>query len=70
MFAGTPAFALPALRALLAADGVELVGVLTQPDRRAGRGRELRAGAVKRFAPGCDPAPPILPFESLRGEVE
>ena len=53
-FAGTPEFALPALRAL-AASPHELVGVLTQPDRPAGRGaagrpRELKASPVKRLA--------------------
>ncbi len=45
-FAGTPEFALPALDAL-AASGHSLVGVLTQPDRPAGRGRALRASPVK-----------------------
>ena len=45
-YAGTPEFALPALDAL-AACGHNLVGVLTQPDRPAGRGRALRASPVK-----------------------
>jgi methionyl-tRNA formyltransferase len=48
-FAGTPDFALPALEAL-AVSPWQLVGVLTQPDRPAGRGRELNAGPVKRRA--------------------
>jgi methionyl-tRNA formyltransferase len=47
-FAGTPEFALPALAALCARH--TLVGVLTQPDRPKGRGRELTASAVKRAA--------------------
>ncbi len=46
VFAGTPAFAVPALAALLAAPTVQLVGVFTQPDRRAGRGKRLRQSAV------------------------
>ena len=50
-FAGTPHFALPALRALLATSH-RVVGVLTQPDRPAGRGRELRASPVKLLATG------------------
>ncbi|MDD9884551.1 MAG: methionyl-tRNA formyltransferase [Gammaproteobacteria bacterium] len=50
VFAGTPAFSLPCLRALLAADGVEVVGVYTGPDRRAGRGRAPRLSAVKEAA--------------------
>ena len=48
-FAGTPHFALPALRALIASRH-RVVGVLTQPDRPAGRGRELRASPVKLLA--------------------
>jgi methionyl-tRNA formyltransferase len=48
-FAGTPHFALPALRALLSSTH-RVVGVLTQPDRPAGRGRELRASPVKLVA--------------------
>ncbi len=48
-FAGTPQFALPALDAL-ATSGQQLVGVLTQPDRPAGRGRALQASAVKQRA--------------------
>jgi methionyl-tRNA formyltransferase len=49
VLAGTPDFAVPTLRAL--ADSPHaLVGVLTQPDRPAGRGREFKASAVKRLA--------------------
>lgn len=49
-FAGTPAFALPALRALIDSDAWRPVAVLTQPDRGAGRGRQLRFGPVKQLA--------------------
>lgn len=48
LFYGTPAFALPTLRALLERHTV--VGVVTQPDRPAGRGRRLQASAVKQIA--------------------
>jgi len=48
-FAGTPAFAAEALRALLAA-GFEVALVLTQPDRPAGRGMKLQASPVKQLA--------------------
>jgi len=48
-FAGTPEFAATALSALLASDH-QVVGVLTQPDRPAGRGRKLSASAVKTLA--------------------
>ena len=49
VFAGTPEFAAVALAALLAA-GHELVLVLTQPDRPAGRGLKLQASPVKQLA--------------------
>ncbi|HVA55436.1 MAG TPA: methionyl-tRNA formyltransferase [Gammaproteobacteria bacterium] len=49
VFAGTPEFALPALDALLATDH-EIVGVWTQPDRPAGRGRNLTASPIKQHA--------------------
>jgi len=48
IFAGTPDFAVPSLRA--AAQRGEVVGVYTQPDRPAGRGRELSISPVKREA--------------------
>ena len=49
VFAGTPEFATPTLRGLVEA-GHEVVLVVTQPDRRAGRGRALQAPAVKQLA--------------------
>jgi len=49
VFAGTPALALPALRAT-AEGGRELLAVLTQPDRPAGRGLRLRPSPVKEVA--------------------
>ena len=48
-FAGTPEFAVPPLAALQSSRH-QLVGVLTQPDRPAGRGRKLATSAVKEFA--------------------
>jgi len=52
IYAGTPAFAAVALDALLGA-GHEVVHVLTQPDRPAGRGLKLQASAVKQCAQAC-----------------
>jgi methionyl-tRNA formyltransferase len=49
IFAGTPDFAATALEALLAA-GHEVLLILTQPDRPAGRGMTLQASAVKKVA--------------------
>jgi methionyl-tRNA formyltransferase len=48
-FAGTPDFAVPVLAALLGSPHA-VVGVWTQPDRPAGRGRELSASPVKQVA--------------------
>lgn len=49
VFAGTPDFALPTLEAIVAGPH-RLVGVLTQPDRPAGRGRRLKPSPVKARA--------------------
>src|SRR5690348_2167221 len=49
VFAGTPAFALPGLRACLGC-GVDVAAVYTQPDRPAGRGRGLTMSPVKQAA--------------------
>jgi methionyl-tRNA formyltransferase len=49
IYAGTPEFAVPALAAIIEA-GFEIVMVLTQPDRPAGRGMKLRASPVKELA--------------------
>ncbi|HOI50926.1 MAG TPA: methionyl-tRNA formyltransferase [Azonexus sp.] len=49
IFAGTPEFAAQALQAIVDA-GHEVVLVLTQPDRPAGRGMALQPSAVKRVA--------------------
>ena len=56
IFAGTPEFAVPALQALIEqghqqTNGLfEIVQVLTQPDRPAGRGMQLKASPVKQLA--------------------
>src|ERR1700761_5144772 len=63
-FAGTPQFAVPALAALLASPHT-VVGVLTQPDRPKGRGRQLAAGPVKRLA--LDHGLSVSQPASLRG---
>ncbi len=49
LFAGSPDFAVPALH-WLADSSHEVFAVLTQPDRPAGRGKQLTASAVKQFA--------------------
>jgi methionyl-tRNA formyltransferase len=49
VFMGTPDFAVASLRALLDAD-FDIVGVITAPDKPAGRGQKLSESAVKKFA--------------------
>lgn len=46
---GTPEFAIPPLKALLD-EGYDVVGVITAPDKPAGRGKKLSSSAVKIFA--------------------
>jgi len=66
LFAGTPAFALASLEALVAA-GIRPSAVLTQPDRPAGRGKKLAASPVKAFA--VDASIPVLQPETLRDDA-
>ena len=65
VFAGTPEFSVPALRA--AAGKAEIVAVYTQPDRPAGRGRGLQPSPVKREA--LLRGIPVLQPESLKSQL-
>lgn len=65
LFWGTPDFGLPSLEALRTA-GHDLVGVVTNPDRPAGRGRKLRASPVKRWAERAGVS--VLQPETPRGD--
>ncbi|MCB8965467.1 MAG: methionyl-tRNA formyltransferase [Chloroflexota bacterium] len=64
VFMGTPEFAVPSLQALIATQNV--VGVVTQPDRPAGRGRQLRPSPVKEVAIAA--GIPVYQPKSLRKE--
>ena len=50
LFAGTPDFAAAHLQALLDAPTISVIGVYSQPDRPAGRGKKLTASPVKKLA--------------------
>ncbi len=65
LFWGTPAFALPALRSL-SEEGHAVVGVVTQPDRPAGRGREVHMSPIKQEA--LEEGLPVLQPEKARGD--
>lgn len=64
VFMGSPDFALPTLSALAAARNNHVVGVVTQPDRASGRGRELKSPPVKTLA--LELNIPIVQPEKLR----
>ena len=63
VFMGTPAFAVASLNALLQAK-MNVVGVVTAPDKPAGRGMQLQQSAVKQFALAHDL--PVLQPEKLK----
>ena len=50
VFMGAPEFSTPTLQALLNDSAYEVAAVVTQPDRRAGRGRKLTMTPVKKMA--------------------
>src|SRR6266404_5034913 len=50
VFCGTPSFAVPTLKHLLAQPDIEIIGVITQPDRPRGRGQDVSFSAVKEAA--------------------
>lgn len=54
IFMGTPEFAVPSLQILHESAEHEIVGVVTAPDRPAGRGRKLKASAIKAYAESQD----------------
>jgi methionyl-tRNA formyltransferase len=71
LFAGTPEVALPSLRALMADERVEVVGVLTNPDRARGRSAALQRSAVAEHAhagglPLLQPERPIEALDDIR----
>ena len=52
LFAGTSEFAIPTLNKLICQPDIEIMAVLTQPDRQAGRGRKLKLSPIKEVAIG------------------
>jgi methionyl-tRNA formyltransferase len=64
VFFGTPDYAVPSLQALAADERIRISLVVSQPDRPAGRGRQLTSPAVKLAAVELDL--PVYQPESLR----
>ena len=67
VFLGTSKFAVPSLRSLMEND-FDVIGVVTQPDRPAGRGQRLRASPVKTLAESA--AIPVFQPARLRDNPE
>lgn len=65
LFWGTPDFSVPSLRAIIG-EGHDVVGVVTQPDRPAGRGQEVRRSHVKQIA--LEEMIPVLQPEHAHGD--
>lgn len=65
IFMGTPEFAVPCLQALI--ETQQVVGVVTQPDKPAGRGNQLRPSPVKVVAEAA--GLPVYQPRSLRPET-
>jgi methionyl-tRNA formyltransferase len=66
LFLGTSEFAVPILAAICSDPAVSVEGIVTRPDRPAGRGRRLRQTPVTAWASTRDL--PLLQPEKLRGE--
>ena len=62
---GTPGFAVGPLQRLLES-GCRVVGVITSPDRPAGRGKKMRASEIKRFLLEQGSRIPVLQPENLK----
>lgn len=68
IFFGTPAIALNSLEYLYNSDKIEVAGVVTQPDKPAGRGHKLTMSVIKQFALEHDI--PVFQPKSIRKEPE
>jgi methionyl-tRNA formyltransferase len=66
VFCGTPAFAVPSLRALLADSYFQIAGVVTQPDRPRGRGKKTASSPVKDAA--LEAGAPVYQPEKIKSE--
>jgi len=68
VFAGTPGFSVPCLQALLDCPDMQVVGVMSQPDRKSGRGMKLTPSPVKQAA--VDANIDVITPETLRNNAE
>ena len=68
IFMGTPDFSATVLKGLLADSRYEILAVVTQPDRKVGRKKEIRMTPVKQVA--LEYQLPVLQPEKLSGSPE
>lgn len=68
VFLGTPQFAVPTLNALLESSRIEVLAVITQPDRKSGRGQRLLPPPIKKLA--LKREVPVHQFHSIRKSPE
>ena len=68
IFMGTPSFSVPILQALIKEETLEVIAVVTQPDRKVGRKQVVTPSPVKQVA--IDHEIPVLQPEKLSGSTE
>lgn len=68
VFFGTPAIALKSLEYLYNSDKINVIAVVTQPDKPAGRGHKLTMSPIKQFA--LEKNLPVFQPKSIRKETE
>ena len=68
VFFGTPAIALKSLEYLYNSDRINVLAVVTQPDKPAGRGHKLTMSPIKQFA--LEKGLPVFQPKSIRKEPE
>ncbi|MEB3206475.1 MAG: methionyl-tRNA formyltransferase [Vampirovibrionales bacterium] len=69
VFFGTPQFAVPTLEALAGDPHIEIVGIVTQPDRPSGRGQKLTPPPVKHIAEVLHLGPIFQPLKVRTDEA-
>jgi methionyl-tRNA formyltransferase len=70
VFFGTPQFAVPSLKRLIAQPDFDLLAVVTQPDKRRGRGKQVTPSPVKVAAQAAVPHCPIWQPARIKKDVE
>lgn len=68
LFFGTPDFAVPGLKALIATPSIQVIGVVTQPDKPSGRGGAVTPSPIKNVA--LLHGIPVLQPKSIRKELD